>query len=43
MVSFIERQTQHKGDKISFLRMDAMMQKQELDNYFVTLNKKRNG
>ena len=37
MVSFIERQTQHKGDKTSFLRMDAMMQKQELDNYFVTL------
>jgi len=27
----------HKGDKISFVCMDAMMQKEELNNYFVTL------
>ena len=38
--SFMERQPQlklHKGDKTSFVRMDALMQKQELDNYFITL------
>ena len=36
----MERQPQlrlHKGDKTSFVSMDAMMQKQELDKYFVTL------
>ena len=37
---FMERQPQlmlHKGDKTSFVRMDAMKQKEELDNYFITL------
>ena len=36
----MERQSQlrlRKGDKTAFVRMDAMMQKEELDNYFVTL------
>jgi len=39
--SFMERQPQlrlRKGDKTSFVCMDALIQKQELDNYFVTLN-----
>ena len=37
---FMERQPQlrlRKGDKTSFVRMDAMKQKEELDNYFITL------
>jgi len=28
----------NKGDKTSFVCMDVMMQKEELDNYFVALN-----
>ena len=37
---FMERQPQlrlRKGDKTAFVRMDAMQQKEELDNYFLTL------
>ena len=37
---FMERQPQlrlRKGDKTSFVRMDAMKQKEELNNYFITL------
>ena len=37
---FMKRQPQlrlHKGDKTSFVRMDAMKQKEELENYFITL------
>ena len=36
----MERQPQlrfHKGDKTSFVRKDAMKQKEELDNCFITL------
>ena len=36
----MERQPQlrlRKGDKTAFVRMDAMQQKEELDNYFLTL------
>ena len=38
--SFMERLPQLrlcKGDRASFVHMNAMMRKQELDNYFVTL------
>ena len=36
----MERQPQlrlRKGDKTSFVQMDAMKQKEEPDNYFITL------
>jgi len=35
--SYVPQLRLHKGDKTSFVHMDIIMQKEELDNYFITL------